>query len=64
MEETLKQEIVALIKENTFQDSISIGNSKTGEVKVYVDFNRKEDAETKLNKAIALLKAHRAEILG
>jgi len=64
MEEKLKQEILELLKTHGFQDSVSIGNSKTGEVKVYCDFSNVEEAEKKLLNAIGLLKKHRVEVFG
>jgi len=63
MEETLKQEILELLNENRIQDSIEIGNSKTGSIKVYVDFSKKEEAHTKLQNAIDILKNNRGQIL-
>ena len=63
MEEKLKNEIKELLKELSFQDSIEIGNSKTGVVKVYVDFENKEQASKKLETAISLLKEKRKEVL-
>jgi hypothetical protein len=63
MDEDLKKEILELIKETQRLDSIDIGNSKTGIVKVYVDFDKKEEAEKKLKIAIELLKANRNEVL-
>jgi hypothetical protein len=64
MEENLKKEIIELLKELNHQDSIEIGNSKTGTIKVYVDFSRKEEAEARLKNAIEVLKNNRAEVLG
>ena len=49
---------------NKNPDSISIGNSKTGEVKVYFDALNPKEAEEKLKNAIAVLLAHRKEVLG
>jgi len=63
MDETLKQEIIELIKENRAQDSIEIGHSKTGNIKVYVDFSNRAEAELKIKEAIAILKVNRGEIL-
>ena len=64
MDATLKQEIVSLIKEMQQSDSIEIGNSKTGVIKVYCDFSRYEEASAKLEQAISLLKAKREQVLG
>lgn len=63
MDEKLKNEIINLIKEYQFQDSIEIGNSKTGVVKVYVDFNNLVKAEEKIINAIVLLRQHRKDVL-
>ena len=63
MDEDLKKEILELIKETQHLDSIDIGNSKTGIVKVYVDFDKKEEAEKKLKTAIQMLKENRDEVL-
>lgn len=64
MNDELKKEIQELIKENLFQDSIEIGNSKTGSIKVYVNFNNKEEAEVKVKNAILVLKENRESVLG
>lgn len=63
MDEDLKKEIIELIKETQHLDSVDIGNSKTGIVKVFVDFDKKEEAEKKLKTAIEILKANRNEVL-
>jgi hypothetical protein len=62
MDAELKKEIVELIKEMQNQDSIEIGNSKTGVIKIYCNFEKATDAQDKLTKAIALLKQNRAEV--
>lgn len=64
MDEKLKQEIVELMHELLNQDSIEIGNSKTGVIKVYVNFDDPDGALMKVDNAITLLKAKRKEILG
>ncbi len=63
MDEDLKKEIIELIKEAQHLDSCDIGNSKTGIVKVFVDFDKKEEAEKKIKTAIEILKANRKEVL-
>jgi allophanate hydrolase subunit 1 len=63
MDDKLKLEIVALIKELQQQDSIEIGNSKTGVIKVYVDFEKTELANKKILNAILLLQEHRQKVL-
>ena len=63
MEENLKNEIIELIKENSRPDSIEIGNSKTGSIKVYVNFDKKKEAEIKVSNAIGVLKAKRGDVL-
>lgn len=52
-----------LIKSMQQQDSIEIGNSKTGVVKVYCDFSDIEASERKLMNAIIILKRNRVEVL-
>ena len=64
MNDNEKQEITELIKELRTQDSIEIGNSKTGTIKCYVDFNNLVLAEKQLKNAIKLLKENRKEVLG
>ena len=64
MDSTLKQEIIDLIKELQQQDSIEIGNSKTGVIKVYCDFGNTEVANKKILNAILLLQEHRQKVLG
>ncbi len=59
MEENLKNEIIELIKELNNKDSIEIGNSKTGSIKVYVNFEDKEKAKQKILNAVELLKDNR-----
>ena len=63
MEEELKKEIEELIKESRQQDSIEIGNSKTGSIKVYFNAENKEEAEKKIITAIELLLKNRDKIL-
>lgn len=53
-----------LIKSMQQQDSIEIGNSKTGVIKVYVNFDDPLSAERKLSAAITLLQNKRKEVLG
>lgn len=62
MEDKLKQEIIDLLKENEQKDSIEIGNSKTGVIKVYCDFNKPVEAEQKIKQAITFLKEHRTGV--
>ena len=64
MEERLKQEIIELIKSLQNQDSIEIGNSKTGTVKVYCNFEKPLEAEMKIKTAIRQLKENREAVLG
>jgi hypothetical protein len=64
MDDKLKQEIMDLIKSMQQQDSIEIGNSKTGVIKVYVNFDDPLSAERKLSDAITLLQNKRNEVLG
>ena len=64
MDDKLKQEIVDLIKSLQNQDSIEIGNSKTGVVKVYCDFSKPIEAGIKIQEAITILKTKREQILG
>lgn len=64
MDEKLKQEIKDLMQELVNQDSIEIGNSKTGVIKVYVNFDDPLSAERKLSDAITLLQNKRKEVLG
>jgi hypothetical protein len=64
MDDKLKQEIIDLIKSLTNQDSIEIGNSKTGVIKVYVNFDDPDGALMKVDHAVTLLQAKRKEILG
>jgi hypothetical protein len=64
MDENLKKEIVELMRELQNQDSIEIGNSKTGVIKIYVNFDDPLSAERKLSDAITLLQNKRKEVLG
>ena len=64
MEEKLREEIKALIQELTNQDSISIGGAKTGEVKIYFNASKPEEAEAKLIKVIEILQRNRGKVLG
>lgn len=63
MEAELKKEIIELIRSLQNQDSVEIGNSKTGVIKVYCDFNDVEAAEYKLNNAIGVLMSNRTKVL-
>ena len=63
LSEEMKKEIIELLKELNNKDSIEIGNSKTGSIKVYVNFDEPEKAERKIKKAIQILKEKRAEVL-
>jgi len=60
----LRKEIVELIQSLVSQDSIEIGNAKTGSIKVYVNFEDKEKALTKIENAISVLKLKRGEVFG
>jgi hypothetical protein len=64
--EVLKEMITVLLEEldNQHKDSISLGNSKTGEVKVYFDSSKPDEAKEKLMNAIKLLKEHRSHVYG
>jgi hypothetical protein len=62
MEEELKQEIIQLIKDSEEKDSMEIGNSKTGVVKIYCNFAKPIEATNKLLNAIAILKANRSGV--
>jgi len=62
VEDNLKKEIIELIRAMQSQDSIEIGNSKTGVVKVYCDFSKPSEAEAKLTDAIKILKTKRSEV--
>jgi len=64
MEEKLRKEIIELMEEVQNKDSIELGTSKTGHIKVYCNFNKREDAEFKIKNAIEILKSKRAEVLG
>ena len=64
MDEKLKQEIIDLMRELQQADSIEIGNSKTGVIKVYVNFDELAPACQKIDNAISVLKSKRKEILG
>jgi hypothetical protein len=64
MDENLKKEIVELMRELQNQDSIEIGNSQTGVIKVYCNFDDPLSAERKLSDAITLLQNKRKEVLG
>ena len=64
MDATLKQEIIDLIKSMQQQDSIEIGNSKTGVVKIYCDFSKPIEAGIKIQEAITILKTKREQVLG
>jgi len=60
MEDKLKAEILALLQETQFQDSIEIGDSK-GRIKVYVNFANEEQASEKVSAAIRVLKNKKEE---
>jgi len=62
MDADLKKEIIDLIKSMNNQDSIEIGNAKTGSIKVYCDFENKEEAVKKIENAIFALKLKRGEV--
>jgi hypothetical protein len=64
MEAELKKEIIDLVKSMQSQDSIEIGNSKTGVIKVYCNFENKEEAINKIENAIFALKLKRGEVFG
>jgi hypothetical protein len=64
MDATLKQEIIDLIKSMQQHDSIEIGNSKTGVIKVYCDFSKPIEAGIKIQEAITILKSKREQVLG
>jgi len=64
MDDKLKQEITDLIKSMQNQDSIEIGNSKTGVIKVYCNFDDPDTAGEKVDNAVHLLLVKRKEILG
>ncbi len=64
MDEKLKKEIIDLMRELQQADSIEIGNSKTGVIKVYVNFDELAPACQKIDNAISVLKSKRKEILG
>ena len=55
MEENLKNEIIELIKENSRPDSIELGDTKNGKIKVYLNV-------AKLKKAIKILKDNRKDV--
>jgi hypothetical protein len=62
MDNTLKNEITDLIKSMNNQDSIEIGNAKTGVIKVYCNFENKEETISKIENAIFVLKLKRGEV--
>ena len=64
MDTELKKEIIDLVKSMQSQDSIEIGNSKTGVIKVYCNFENKEEAINKIENAIFALKTKRGEVFG
>ena len=63
MNEELKKEILELLNELRQQDSIEIGNAKTGVVKVYFNGEKPEEAQKKLTDAIKLLRENRGKVL-
>ena len=61
MENEVLNQILELLKKwysekdkSEYQDSIEIGNSKTGKFKVYVNANNKEEAEQRINTMMEL----------
>jgi len=62
MEENLRNEIVELIKENNRLDSIEIGDTKNGRIKVYLNFDNEAESTVKLVKAIKILKENRKDV--
>jgi len=64
MDAVLQKEILDLIKSMQQSDSIEIGNSKTGVIKVYCDFSKPIEAGVKIQEAITILKTKREQILG
>ena len=62
MDEKLKQEIIELIKQFDNKDSIEIGNTKSGVIKVYCDFTKPEEAKVKVVNAVTLLKEQRVNV--
>ena len=62
MEENLKNEIVELIKENSRPDSIELGDTKNGKIKVYLNFDNETESVAKLKKAIKILKDNRKDV--
>ncbi len=63
MDAQLKEEILELLKGDK-KDSLTIGNSKTGEVKVYFNADNLEEADRLVFNAISLLLSHRKKVLG
>jgi len=62
MDETLKREILDLLKEYNFRDSIELGDTKNGKIKVYLNFDNETESITKLKKAIKILKENRKDV--
>ena len=62
MEENLKTEIIGLIKENSRLDSIELGDTKNGKIKVYLNFDNETESVAKLKKAIKILKENRKDV--
>lgn len=62
--EEIKEMIREVMDELDRKDSIEIGNSKTGAVKVYFNAEDQEDARKRLGNAIELLKEKRKDVLG
>ena len=61
MENEVLNQILELLKKwysekdkSEYQDSIEIGNSKTGKFKVYVNANNKKEAEQRINTMMEL----------
>jgi hypothetical protein len=63
MDEELKKEIIELIQELRQQDSIEVGNAKTGVMKVYFNADKKDEALRKIQNAKELLMTAKAGIL-
>jgi hypothetical protein len=60
MDNQVKELILKLLEVgDERRDSLEIGNSKTGQIKVYVDFTEVEEARKKIDNAIMLLKEKR-----
>jgi hypothetical protein len=64
LDKDFEKQIIDLVKSMNNQDSIEIGNSKTGVIKVYCNFENKEEAIKKIENAIFALKLKRGEVFG